>query len=167
MEMLPLDDEIMDPEVMELLFPDVGDLPAKEFSSFIYHFSIAYTVAVENIDRYCMVSQRDILEDIETYKKEFSELLHSSWQSEPMSLTRLFMKDLGKNELYFEKISKQSPLSLCAKGIITALTLAVIVSGGEFEGFGIRVKMKPLGEGIWSLRKALFTRMDVNDENHR
>lgn len=62
-----------------------------------------------------------------------------------------------KESLRIEKISKNSPLELTLCGISTALTVAVIISGGNIEISGKKIKctLPPLGEGIGKLREAL------------
>jgi hypothetical protein len=45
-------------------------------------------------------------------------------------------------------------LKIGAKCVVAALTLAVILSGGEVEVFGMKFKLPPIGVGIKSLREA-------------
>ena len=52
-------------------------------------------------------------------------------------------------------IHRDNPIMLVVEGIGICLALAVILSGGKFQGFGLKVELPPLGKGIEHLRKAL------------
>jgi hypothetical protein len=57
-------------------------------------------------------------------------------------------------ELKIERLSFQSPLEITFIGIMSALTFAVIISGGELElkASGVKVKLPALGKGLKNLR---------------
>ena len=136
---------------MHLNFPEEESIKAKDFSYFLYYFSSAYTVAVE---KYADISDEDIIDNIDYYLHDFKNALYEAGTKSPYELRNLFFKDLGNQELLLEEISKHSPLSIFSKGVISALVLSAIISGGKVEGFGVKVEMKPLGEGIRLLKDA-------------
>ena len=59
-------------------------------------------------------------------------------------------------ELGLSEISYHSPIQMVLTGSAVALTIAVILSGGELRILGqtIHVKLPPLGTGIAKLREA-------------
>jgi hypothetical protein len=52
-------------------------------------------------------------------------------------------------------IHRENPTTLVVEGVGICLVLAVILSGGKFQGLGFKVELPPLGKGIEHLRKAL------------
>lgn len=65
--------------------------------------------------------------------------------------------DYNPNNIIISEIDKHSPLEIVCCCVIGALTLAVIISGGnvEIKPSGIKFQIPPIGEGIASIRKAM------------
>ncbi len=148
---------------MELVFPDEGPIKAKELSYYLYYFSAAYTVAV---NKYGDIPLERVLSDIEYFANDFRKALYEAGGRSNFELRNLFFSDLGENELVFVKISKQSPLSLFGKGVVAAIVLSAIISGGKVEGFGVKVEMRPIGEGIRLLKEAFKEYPEPSPDNH-
>jgi hypothetical protein len=64
-------------------------------------------------------------------------------------------------ELRFIRIEKASPLRIDCTCVVSALVLAVIISGGKVDLAVLKFTIKPLGEGIKSLRAALSAQKKV------
>ena len=75
-------------------------------------------------------------------------------QSEQDRLSGLFSRDWGEDELLISQISFRSPLEITCVCLASALTAAVIVSGGKATFMGFRFTLPSLGSGIKSLRDA-------------
>ncbi|WP_305908815.1 hypothetical protein Q9L42_008785 [Methylomarinum sp. Ch1-1] len=136
---------------MQLSFPEEDPIKAKELSYYLYYFSAAYTVAVE---RYGDISLKKVLGDQEFYVNDFRQALFEAGTKSPHALRQLFFSDLSENELVVDEITRNSPLSFFGKGVVSAIVLSAIISGGKVEGFGVKVEMQPLGEGVKLLKEA-------------
>ena len=122
----------------------------RELAQFISLFRAAYAYGTRlpNVStEYLRENSSKIVRRIET---EFARIPSSQLISD------LFFTDLGQNELYVRDLSHESPLRGAFVGLAAALTLAVIISGGEIDISTQRVKVSlpPLGAGIESLQKA-------------
>jgi hypothetical protein len=132
-----------------LVFEDSDEpLNARELAHYLYLLKAAYSRALElNLPNVNEVQRR---------AEEFGSVFRLGLPEEDIerAVDELFWKDDGKLELQLSTISKSSPLKIGAKCVVAALTLAVILSGGEVEVFGMKFKLPPIGVGIKSLREA-------------
>ena len=126
-----------------------GLLKANQLANFLYYFRAAYFVAV---DRFGNVPV-DQLRGHELYfRSEMQKAIAESLNRR--KVWELCFADLGDNELLVNAISRNSPYKILSMGLITALVLAVIVSGGEVDLYNGKFVLNPLGEGIAALRDA-------------
>lgn len=136
---------------MKLVFPDEDALKVKELSEFLYYFSAAYTVAVE---RYGDITPQEIIANSDYYAQEFRTILFQIGSQHQDSVKQLFSTDLFDDEFLVDEMTRNSPLSFFGKGVVTAVILSVIISGGKVNAFGIEAEMQPLGVGVKLLREA-------------
>lgn len=136
---------------MQLSFPEENPVKVKELTYYLYYFSAAYTVAVE---LYRDIPLEEVLKNQDYYVNDFRQALFKAGTESPHALRQLFFFDLSENELVLNELTRNSPLSLFSKGVISAIVLSAIISGGKVEGFGVKVEMQPLGEGIRLLKDA-------------
>lgn len=119
---------------------------AFELGYFLYYFRAAYVACLETIQ-----FQEVPIEQVAALAKK--DLLGTVRQD----VSRLWLKDLPEEfDLEFESISKQSPLKFVAKAAgasLTALTMAVIISGGEANVYTGEFKLPPLAHGIRQLKE--------------
>ena len=128
-------------------------LDSLEFVSFLHLFRVAYVHSLDVVSNH---TAAEVVEHKPLFIEDFSKgfrVPDSSKNSK--KIFELFHTDLGAEELRFATINKSSPLEISCICVVSALTLAVILSGGEVELKGFRFKLRPLGVGIKSLRTAL------------
>ncbi len=149
---------------MQLSFPEENPVKVKELSYYLYYFSAAYTVAVK---RYGNIPVEEVLGNQEYFVNDFRQALFEAGTESPYSLRQLFFSDLLENELVLDELTRNSPLSFFGKGVISAIVLSAIISGGKVEGFGVKVEMQPLGEGIRLLKDAFkeYPEPEPEDQN--
>ena len=140
---------------MPNLIFEASDAPLDsfEFISFLHLFRAAYARSLE-------VAGQDAPDEIVKQKQHYAELFGKEFNSPGISqnatkVSERFYSNLGTSELNFVRINKSSPLEIGCICVVSALTLAVIVSGGEVDIKGLKFKLRPLGVGIKNLRAAL------------
>ena len=120
---------------------------AFELGYFLYYFRAAYVACLDIIQ-----FQQVPIEQLTSLAKK--ELLGTLGQE----VSRLWLRDLPeKFDLEFVSISKQSPLKFVAKvagASLAALTMAVIISGGEANVYTGEFKLPPIAHGIRELKTA-------------
>ena len=128
-------------------------LDSLEFVSFLHLFRVAY---VHSLDVVSTHTSAEVVEHKPLFIDDFSKGFRVPDASKNgRKIFELFHTDLGAQELRFVTINKSSPLEISCVGVVSALTLAVILSGGEVELGDFKFKLRPLGAGIKSLRTAL------------
>jgi hypothetical protein len=129
---------------------DGGPISFVEFSDFILHFRAAYVLTLEVMKDYPSAGQWASAEDFARFIAE---------RKRPISVLGLF--GIGRHptapdeDLQLLDIRRENPLEWVVTGVVGALTVAVILSGGEIRFPGFRAKLPPLGTGIEALRKSL------------
>jgi hypothetical protein len=120
---------------------------AFELGYFLYYFRAAYVACLETID-FKEVSQEQVAALVN--KNLLITRSHD--------ISRLWLKDLPEEfDLEFESISKQSPLQFVAKAAgvsLVALTMAVIISGGEANVYTGEFKLPSIAHVIRQLKDA-------------
>jgi hypothetical protein len=124
-------------------------LDSWEFAHFLYLFRAAYSRGVE-LD---LPEPERVADDELYFTRRFAESFYSE-STAPMIVAQLFAADWGDDELRFQRISKSSPMEITCICLASALTLAVILSGGKASFVGFHFTLPPLGKGIKSLREA-------------
>jgi hypothetical protein len=122
-------------------------LDSWEFTHFLYLFRAAYvhalTISPEPAE--AILQSTDRL--VERFKLEFNG-------NGDETVADLFSTELGNEDLRFVRLDKSSPLQMGCSCVVSALTLAVIISGGKVDLMGLKFTLPPLGVGIKSLREA-------------
>jgi hypothetical protein len=145
-----------------LLFEDTDQpLSSREFISFLRLFRVIYAGSLEVVGN---ASPEQVLLARKRYTDLIQNKLHGPFVSRE---AELFQKDLGGEELQFVRITKSSPLEIGCVCVVSALTLAVILSGGEVDLKGLKFKLRPLGVGIKSLRTALAPQLKKRTVNKK
>jgi hypothetical protein len=145
---------------------------AFELGYFLYYFRAAYVACLETLQ-----FQEVSIEQVAALAKK--DLLGKLGQD----VSRLWLTDLPEElDLEFESISKQSPLKFVARAAgasLIALTMAVIISGGEANVYTGEFKLPPIAHGIRQLedafgqqslralpseRRSLLSTITINDE---
>lgn len=119
-----------------------------EFSNYFYLFRATYALCCEYIDEHNYK-----LEDILVLGDSIHEDIRSKMGKARASYN-YFKKDLGENEIFLTKIHHESPFNFYVVAWITALVLAVILSGGKVKIKEYEFQLNPLGDGIKKLREA-------------
>ena len=126
-----------------------GPLDAWELAHFLHLFRATYSHAL---------SIGAAPEEIAQNPGHFTEIFSKGLSLDDAARFELFLTDHGDEELRINRIVKTSPLEIAFIGVLTALTLAVIFSGGKVELKNLKdlkFTLPPLGSGIKSLREAL------------
>jgi hypothetical protein len=122
-----------------------------ELAEFLYLFRAAYSRALE-LDR---IDEDRLIEDPYPYRQQFEQAFPPGGTNVER-VGQLFSADWGDDDLRFARISRTSPLAFTCVGVVVALALAAIISGGRVDitATGIRFKLAPLGTGIKHLLDA-------------
>jgi hypothetical protein len=121
-----------------------------ELVEFLYLLRAAYARALQ-LDLH---DPEDVVRDEFYLREKFKRLFVAPTTAEK-EVSELFATDLGDDELRFRRISYASPIEITCICLVSALTLAVILSGGKASFMGFRFSLPPLGTGIQSLCSAL------------
>jgi hypothetical protein len=121
-----------------------------ELTEFLYLLRAAYARALQ-LDLH---DPEDVIRDEFYLQQQFKKSFVLPTMAEK-EVSELFSTDLGEDELRFRRISYSSPIEMTCICLASALTLAVILSGGKAGFMGFRFTLPPLGTGIKSLREAL------------
>jgi hypothetical protein len=128
-----------------------GPIPMRDLAEFFRLFRIAYAATY-----HAPAGTWEVGEPV-----DFEKSLQRTWkywqalsETEVRQLRRpkLALPPAEPTVLY---IHRDNPTMLVVQGVGICLALAVILSGGKFQGFGLKVELPPLGKGIEHLRKAL------------
>jgi hypothetical protein len=134
---------------LEVQDASIAALDSWEFAHFLYLFRAAYSRALElDLPEPERVADEDFY-----FARRFAEPFYSE-SAAPAQVATLFMSDWGDDELRFQRVSRSSPLEITCICLASALTLAVIVSGGKASFAGFHFTLPPLGRGIKNLRDA-------------
>jgi hypothetical protein len=148
---------------MPTVFFEGSDAPLDswELAVFLRLFRVAYSQGLS-----IRASEEDIIRDPERYVAEFNsgipEEEHAGY------LANVFRTDFENEDLKIARIVKTSPLEISFMCVVSALTLAVIFSGGKVELKNLKdlkFTLPPLGVGINNLKEAL--RLDVREKQRR
>jgi hypothetical protein len=121
-----------------------------ELTEFLYLLRASYARALQ-LDLH---DPEEVVRDELYLTQQFSRRLGGPMMAEK-EISELFEADLGEEELRFRRISYASPMEITCICMASALTLAVILSGGRASFMGFRFSLPPLDTGIRSLRSAL------------
>ncbi len=117
-----------------------------ELAHFLFLFRATYSASVGFIE-----SKDFNADNMYEYKDDFLDQLKKMRFTERNSL---FSVDLKEMNLAIEEILKSSPIRIKISGLLRAIIIAVIISGGEVDFKFFRAKINPIGNGIRNLRKA-------------
>ncbi|MBU2071876.1 MAG: hypothetical protein KKE08_01770 [Gammaproteobacteria bacterium] len=133
---------------MSLRFDESNDpIDAVSFSRFFLFFTEVYSGLVKAEEKCLNLSNK-------TYK----EILTNNEFMDALGEGLNYYRELNNEKLLVSKIKKESPLEICFIGISSALTLAVILSGGKINIGGLKAELPPLGTGIECLMAAFSTK---------
>jgi hypothetical protein len=121
-----------------------------ELAEFLYLLRAAYARALQ-LDLH---DPEDVIRDEFYLQQQFKKSFVLPTMAEK-EVSELFSTDLGEDELRFRRIAYSSPIEITCICLASALTLAVILSGGKVGFMGFRFTLPPLATGIKSLRDAL------------
>jgi len=128
-----------------------GPIPMWDLAEFFRLFRIAYAASYHALEG--TWEAREPLDIEESIQRTFKY-----WQAISETDARQVRRPklvLPPAEPTILLINRENPFLFVAEGIGICLALAVILSGGKFQGYGIRVELPPLGKGIEQLRKSL------------
>ncbi|MDE3084342.1 MAG: hypothetical protein KGJ37_03860 [Verrucomicrobiota bacterium] len=139
---------------MPILIFDGSEEPLDswEFAHYLYLLKATYSRALDIAPS----DEHQIIESFERYAEAFRRGLPEDETEQ--TVAEFFSRDDEQLELRLSQISKCSPLEIHAFCVVSALTLAVIFSGGKVDLKGLKFQLPPLGVGIRSLRDALRMR---------
>lgn len=120
-----------------------------DLGDFLLLFKAVYTAAVQNFSD---LEYNEIIDNKTSIRKSLILYIRRLRYQE---INRLFIEDLGKGNLVTIKAQKESPLEFIVYGVLSAITLAVIISGGRLKTGFFEAQLAPLGDGIKKLREAL------------
>ena len=135
-----------------LIFQETDDpVSSQDFARYVYLLRAAYAHSL----RITPSDENEVLnlqsKYIDSFKARFA------LENPDVAVEELFSTELGELELKFVTINKSSPLVITCVCVVSALTLAVIVSGGkvdvDWKG-KVKFTLPPLGTGIKSLLEA-------------
>ena len=138
---------------LRLSFPDRGGIDAADIAHFLFLFRGAYAAALPLGRNRSLKRASTDLDHLEIQlRSNLSKLAVST-------IDGLFSRTLGDRAPIPERITHESPLVIVISGVLVALTLAVILSGGtvkfDFKLAKIEAVLPPIGDGIKKLRRAL------------
>ena len=138
---------------LHLSFPDQGRIDAADIGHYLFLFRGAYAAALPLVRHQPTKAASAKLKTLEVRLRSKLSNLNVK------SIDGLFSRSLGDDAPVPERIGHESPLEIIMSGILVALTLAVILSGGTVK-FDVKLAkleaiLPPIGEGIKKLRQAL------------
>ena len=140
-------------ELSIVIETDGGAIDVEQLTDFFYHFRAAYSAAIG-------IGALDANSDPENLAELVRQKAYGKdWQA----LAKLAHKDLRENMLGIIDIRRQNPLTIVFEGVLVAVTVAVILSGGKLKIGPLKANLPPLGVGIRSLRDA-FGRKKLRDK---
>lgn len=148
--------EITPESTVTIELSDEGLLPTKEFTDFLIAFRTLYSITreyVRDADPRQLIKQPD----------EYVEQLRDICSQRTFEEMRGAFGDvnLGDYELQIVKLQKNSATIIVLLGVVSAVTGAAILSGGEVDmkilGAHIKFKLPPLADGLGKM-KNLFKR---------
>jgi len=126
-------------------------LDSWELSTFLRLFRTAYSQGLS-----VRASEEDLVRDPGRYVAMFDTGIP---EKDRLSyFAEIFYTDFENEDLRIARIIKTSPLEISFIGVVSALTLAIILSGGKVELKNLKdlkFTLPPLGVGIKHLREAL------------
>lgn len=145
-------------QTIDVVFMHETDISVNDFQYFLKHFNILYLKAL-NIANRIDVSNFDYSDD-DKFHKDINRVLSKILTMDNDEYRR-YVNQLhsDNNDLVICELDKHSPLKIIFGGSIIALTVALILAGGEVETdidnltFKANIH-KSLGESIQDLRKA-------------
>ncbi len=157
------------PDIKHLVFTDDAKrIRTTDLSLYLAYFTVAYTCAMEEEidDRYTYARLLDYYDENQPNNDSFDiELIRNSLANEIGSLPIEVRNGMKSRDLEIERMSKNSPLEIWFYGVSSALSLAVILSGGEIDLKNMKFKLPPIGDGIKSLRESLKIEDKSQDVN--
>ncbi len=170
----------MSSEKCSLRFEDPGSPDASQIAEFLFLFRGIYAAAVNLIEIHDVATAQSaeaLASPSPSSSAQSAEALASPSPSSSSAqsaeelasrlekrlaslsikqLDRLFYQDLGDSQLVTRRVSYGSPLEIVFEGIVVALVVAVILSGGRVKVLGVvEAELSSLGDGISKLRLAL------------
>ena len=135
-----------------------GPIDARQFAEFIFRFTRLYDAvlcvgdlpALQNIDVRSSASQIE-----NAVRRDRAKITAFFTESEATIAALQYLSSQESEKLIIQGIFKESPLYMVVSAIPVALTAAAIISGGKVNMVGFNVDLRPLGEGIASLRAAM------------
>lgn len=126
------------------------DYSPEEIAEFLFLVRAVYGEAVT----FC--SQNRIgMSEFSDPSSKYAKLFEKHLQSlRPIGVDRLF-SETSTPPLMTKSISRSSPWEFVLYGVLPAIVLAIIVSGGKLAIPGLRCEINALGDGIAKLKKAL------------
>ena len=146
----PIWSVIKDTSQCELLFEEDKFFDTKELSAYLYYFRIVYVICVYVTGG---IKQKRVLEDKDYFLRKVYAFIseHKAHQL----ISDAHFSDLREGELQVIRLKKESPFEIVLTGLLAALVLAVIISGGTVDVKGVKFRLQPLGDGLKKLREAL------------
>jgi len=144
-------------EEVQIIFEEETErVCVKEFTNLFYKYRTLYSVLWKKYKYFN--------EDFDlTYENFLLELEKRSWQP----LYNIAPEDMGEDELYFDRISKRSPLVLDATVPFLFVVLLISICGPQVRyerGNGFTFKMKTLAQGLEDLKNVFFVARENKDE---
>jgi hypothetical protein len=128
---------------------DGAPISTEELTDFLYHFRAVYAAAL-NLTAQAPASSQTRQDDLDLVKQLRSDIGAIDWKG----ISDLAHEDLGDQDLGIIDIRRQNPLTIVFDGVVVALTVAVIISGGKLNLGPLKVQLPPLGKGLQELRAA-------------
>ena len=138
-------------EVRAVINTEPGPIAMNEFAEFLRLFRIAYAGTLDTLggsDKLANTDPSLSVDDIVRLTKVHLRILSNA------DIVRLGTEPL-EVEPAILTINRENPLMILFVGVVIAFAVATILSGGKFEGLGLKIELPPLGHGITELKKAL------------
>jgi hypothetical protein len=134
----------------KIVFADGDKIETSELADFLFLFRGVYAAGIQII-----TPTYDFESRVEPHV--LADIVYRHLRTlEVSEIDSLFRQDLGSHRLLTERMTHDSPIALVFRGVIVAITAAVILSGGKFEVASVlKADLPPLGQGIKQLREAL------------
>jgi len=147
-------------DITEICFPEQKDeISADDLAVFLLGFNAIYKAA--------KILLRNTTPEEFSEKQDFYLDVIRNYLAKEQNIKKSMAFDFNNTGFDIVKINYSSPLSFWAKGIITALVAATILSGGKAEVWGAKFEINSIGKGLRDMQEVISLRKSDEEFKER
>ena len=146
---------------VEVIFENEEKINVTDLSGFLYYLkavhSLVLSIKAPEYREFSLDKLQEAIKNREGFLQEFNKVVFEN--DKKINLSNLFKKGSSEDDVFIEKIRKESPLEIWFIASTSALVLAFILAGGQIEITivppKIKVKMSSLGKAVKEFKNAV------------